>query len=348
VARRLVLLCAVALLLGATGAARAAGPGETVATGIPYATNVAFDARGGMWVTSGAPFHEPGDGVWYVAAPGAKPVHVIRGTLLALGLTWFRDRLYVVSQLGGRTGIVDRYEGFDGKAFKRHRRVIPSIPVYQHPLGSIVPGSHNRLYLAVGAEMEANPGGHVTSGTIVSFRGDGSDLRIEAKGVRGPFGLAFIPGTASLLLGDNGRDDLGANRPPDELNLIRDVTKAAPDFGFPGCADAGNHVCETTNRPLSLFRPHSAPGGVAVAKNWRGGGLTAFVALNGAVYPGVNAGRSIVSVRLHRRPGGGYDTKKAVLASGFADQDPLGLAIGPDGALYVTLFRTGGVVRFTG
>ena len=149
---------------------------------------------------------------------GREAGHVIRGTLLALGLTWFRDRLYVVSQLGGRTGIVDRFEGFDGKAFKRHRRVIPSIPVYQHPLGSIVPGSHNRLYLAVGAELEANPGGHVTSGTIVSFRGDGSDLRIEAKGVRGPFGLAFIPGTASLLLGDNGRDDLGANRPPDQLN----------------------------------------------------------------------------------------------------------------------------------
>ena len=85
-----------------------------------------------------------------------------------------------------------------------------------------------------------------------------------------------------------------------------------------------------------------------MAKNWRGGGLTAFVALNGAVYPGVDAGRSIVSVHLHRRAGGGYDTKKGVLASGFADQDPLGLAIGPDGALYVTLFRTGGVVRFAG
>ena len=346
--RRLVLLSTVALLLGATGSARAAGPGETVATGIPYATNVAFDAHGGMWVTSGAPFHEPGDGVWYVAAPGIRPVHVIRGTLLALGLTWDRGRLYVVSQLGARTGIVDRYRGFDGRRFATHRRVVASIPVYQHPLGTIVPGPGNRLYLGVGAEQDASPGGHVTSGTVVSFRGDGSDLRIEARGLRGPFGLAFIPGTASLLVADNGRDDLGPRRPPDELNLIRDVTRGAVDFGFPGCNDAGNSVCASTVRPLSLLRPHSAPGGVAVARNWRGGGLTAFVAENGAVYPGVDAGRRITQVQLTRRPGGGYDTHKSVLASGFADQDPLGLAIGPDGALYVTLFRTGGVVRFAG
>ena len=47
-------------------------PGQIVATGIPYASNVTFDAHGGMWVTSGAPFAQPGDGVWYVAHFGAR------------------------------------------------------------------------------------------------------------------------------------------------------------------------------------------------------------------------------------------------------------------------------------
>jgi glucose/arabinose dehydrogenase len=299
-----------------------------------------------MWVTSGAPFHEAGDGVWYVPRAGARPIHVIRDTLTALGLTWFRGRLYVVSQRGARTGIVARYSGFDGRRFAGGRRVVLAIPVWQHPLGTIVPGPAGRLNLGVGAEQNALAGGHQTSGTVVSFKGDGSDVRIEATGLRGPYGLAFIPRSASLLVTDDGRDDLGPSRPPDELNLVRDVTRKAPDFGFPACSDLGGPACRTTTAPLVALPAHSTPGGVAVAPDWGGRGLTAFVAENGAVAPGVTTGRELRLVTLRRRPGGGYDARSSVFAGGFADQDPLGVAMGPGGALYVTLFRTGAVVRF--
>jgi glucose/arabinose dehydrogenase len=338
-----VLAVATAAVLPASAPAT---PGQLVADGIPYATNVAFDARGGMWVTSGAPFHEAGDGVWYVPRAGARPIHVIHDTLTALGLTWFRGRLYVVSQRGARTGIVARYSGFDGRRFAGGRRVVLAIPVWQHPLGTIAPGPAGRLNLGVGAEQNALAGGHQTSGTVVSFKGDGSDVRIEATGLRGPYGLAFIPRSASLLVTDDGRDDLGPSRPPDELNLVRDVTRKAPDFGFPACSDLGGPACRTTTAPLVALPAHSTPGGVAVAPDWGGRGLTAFVAENGAVAPGVTTGRELRLVTLRRRPGGGYDARSSVFAGGFADQDPLGVAMGPGGALYVTLFRTGAVVRF--
>ena len=202
----------------------------------------------------------------------------------------------------------------------------------------IAPGPNGRLYLGAGAEQDALAGGHVTSGTVVSFKGDGSDLRIEAKGLRGPFGLAFIPGTASLLVTDNGRDDLGVHRPPDELNLVRDVTRAAPDFGFPDCYDQGGRACAATAAPLALLPAHAGVGGVAVTRDWGGRGLTAFVAENGSILPGVDAGREVRRIELRRRPGGGYDASGSVFATGFGEQDALGTAIGPGGALYVTLF----------
>ena len=321
-------------------------PGQIVATGIPYASNVTFDAHGGMWVTSGAPFAQPGDGVWYVAHFGARPVHVIRGSLTALGLTWFRGRLYVASTLSKATGIVTRYSGFDGRRFAHRRVVIPAISIGRHALGTIAPGPKGRLYLGLGAEQDALAGGHATSGTVVSFKGDGSDLRIEAKGLRGPFGLAFVPGTASLLVTDNGRDDLGARRPPDELNLVRDVTRAAPDFGFPECYDQGGPACSGAAAPLARLPAHAGVGGVAVSPDWGGHGLTAFVAENGSIVPDVDSGHELRRIELRRRPGGGYDASASVFATGFAEQDPLGVAIGPGGALYVTLWATGAVVRF--
>jgi glucose/arabinose dehydrogenase len=342
---QLAVLAAVAACAPAAGAAPAP-PGQIVATGIPYASNVTFDARGGMWVTSGAPFSQKGDGVWYVAHAGAKPMHVIRGTLTALGLTWFRDRLYVASTLSRVTGIVARYSGFDGRRFAHRRVVIPAISIGRHGLGTIAPGPKGRLFLGVGAEQDRLAGGHETSGTVVSFKGDGTDLRIEAKGVRGPFGLAFIPGTASLLVTDNGRDDLGLRRPPDELDLVRDVTRAAPDFGFPDCYDQGGRACSGTAAPLALLPAHAGVGGVAVTGDWGARGLTAFVAESGSVVGGVDAGHEVRRIELRRRPGGGYDATGSVFATGFGEQDALGTAIGPGGALYVTLWGTGAVVRF--
>jgi glucose/arabinose dehydrogenase len=350
VRRSVAFLAVLAAVAAWAPAARAAPvpppPGQLVASGIPYATNLVFDARGGMWVTSGAPFTQDGDGVWYVARAGARPVHVISGTRMALGLTWFRGKLYVASALSQVTGIVARYSDFDGRKFAHRRVVIPAISIGRHALGTMVPGPNGRLYVGVGAEHDTLAGGHETSGTVVSFKGDGSDLRIEAKGLRGPYGLAFVPGTASLLVSDDARDDLGPLRPPDELDLVRDVTHAAPDFGFPECYGQGGRACAGTVAPLAALPAHAGVGGVAVTRDWGGRGLTAFVAENGPIVPGVAAAPKVRMVALRRRPEGGYDASTSLFAKGFADQDPLGVAIGPGGALYVTLFTTGAVVRF--
>ena len=111
-----------------------------------------------MWVTSGAPFTQDGDGVWYVARAGAKPVHVITGTTQALGLTWFRGKLYVTSALGQvNRGSLRATRTSTGAASPHRRVVVPAIAIGRNVLATIVPGPNNRLYVGAGAKHDRSP-----------------------------------------------------------------------------------------------------------------------------------------------------------------------------------------------
>ena len=70
-------------------------------------------------------------------------------------------------------------------------------------------------------------------------------LRVEARGLRNPYGLAFIPGTARLLVSEHGRDDLGLRRPPEELNLVPTAGRVR-SYGFPACWGQGGPRCRGT------------------------------------------------------------------------------------------------------
>jgi glucose/arabinose dehydrogenase len=59
---------------------------------------------------------------------------------------------------------------------------------------------------------------------------DGSNLEVYARGVRNSVGFDWHPSSGELWFTDNGRDLLGDNIPPEELNV---VTTAGQHFGFP-------------------------------------------------------------------------------------------------------------------
>src|SRR5277367_220671 len=89
-------LAALAVLVaGLLPANPAASTG--LAGSVPFPTNIVFDSHGGMWLTSGAGGPQPSDGVWYLPPGGHVPRHVAGGLHTALGLAWYRDRLYVGS-----------------------------------------------------------------------------------------------------------------------------------------------------------------------------------------------------------------------------------------------------------
>jgi len=343
-----VALAVMASVLAAAAPAGAARPAGFV-SGIPEPANLTFDPRGGLWVTSSGHRPAPSDGVWFVRRGSRRRVHAARGLFSALGLTWRRGRLFVAhivpsSAAGsGYVGRVTAFWGFDGRRFARSRVVVDGLPVGLHRLGSIVAGPGGRLYLGIGSRYDNRASPERLSATVVSFRPSGRGLRVEARGLRNPYGLAFLPGTSQLLISDHGRDDLGLRLPPEEVNLV-DVSGPAVDFGFPECFGQGGPACRGTRPALARLAAHAAPGGVAVVS--RGPGrATAYVPEFGSSFPGQPTGGDVVAVDLRRRDGRWRATTRR-LARGLGLQNPLGAAIGPDGRLYVSLWTRGRIVRF--
>jgi len=347
--RRALILIGLSLLVVAPADAAIRGPKgvkvQKVARGLGHPTALAFDPAGGFWTTSAQYGVSPSDGVWYVRRRGARARHVVRGLNTALGLTWFRGKLFVSHVVpysaANRTytGRVTVFSRFNGRRFKRRRTVVRGIPTGLHRLGGIVPGPGGRLYLGVGSAGDAYAGSRY-GGTVVSFRPRGGGLRIEARGFRNPYGLAFAPDAATLLVTDNGRDDLGNNRPPEELNRFV-VTGGVPHFGFPRCWGRTGGRCRGTRPPLAELAPHSAVGGVAAVRRFGRFGPSAFVAEHGSTIASPPTGGVVRRVPLKAGP-----SDDVGFARGLRRHDPLGLALGPGGALYVTLHATGRLIRF--
>jgi glucose/arabinose dehydrogenase len=306
-------------------AVQARRPAAVVAAGIPFPTNLAFDRDGGLWVTSGTSGRDPKDGVWYVP-PGEPPRQVAKGLFTALGLVWVGDRLYVGHVTAPGHGRVTALEDFTGDRFESSHVVLDDLRVGRHTVASIAQGSSDRLFVGVGSL--ADNGGR--PGRVLSFAPSGGTPVVEATGLRSAFGLAFDG--ERLLVTDNGRDDLGPKRPRDELNAFEPAGPLV-DFGFPGCYDQGGKACEGSEAPFVKFLPHASPAGIGVK------GDVAYVAENGSSFASTPSGRDVQRVDL--RSG-----QHSVFWRSPVKFDPLGVAIGPDGDLYLTLYASGKVVRF--
>ena len=355
---RLLAISLLALLAAAPpAAARVRVPAgvelQRYAKGIPNPSNLAFDARGRLWATSAGVEAAAADGVWLVKRRGARPRQVVSGLFSALGLTWYRRELYVshivphATFAPRHTGRVVAYSGFDGRRFARSRVVVDGLPVGRHRVDSIVAGPGGRLYLGIGSESDHEPSSAALAGTVVSFRPGGGGLRVEARGLRNPYGLAVGVGgdgvRGRLLVSEHGRDDLGLHSPPDELNLV-DPRGRARSYGFPECWGQGGAPCRGTIAPLARLAPHSAPGAVVVARRFGRWGPSAFVTRFGSTFRENPTGGDVVRVSLARL-GRRRTVPVQRFATGFGHQEPLGAALGPGGALYVSLWQSGRVVR---
>lgn len=91
-------------------------------------------------------------------------------------------------------------------------------------------GPDGKLYIPVGMPCNVCEQEAKRFGTIMRMNPDGSELEIFAQGVRNSVGFDWDPGTGELWFTDNGRDNMGDDLPPCELNH---APAAGLHFGFP-------------------------------------------------------------------------------------------------------------------
>lgn len=236
---------------------------------IPYAYGpakvaaFAFDSQNRLWFTT-ADYTDVGhDGLYLVKQARAKPVEVVSKLHTPLGLLWHGNTLYVAS-----TGRVDAFSDLHGTTFATRRKIL-TLPEHVGESNNLVLAPDGRLLLGVSAACDHCTPKSKLSGAIVSFRTDGTDLRVYAGGIRAPVGLAFDPGTSRLLVTMNQRDDLGSRTPGDWLSLVGE----GQNWKFPACYGQGGSVCTGVPEPVAVLDKHAAAASVVIVTGQLGSGI---------------------------------------------------------------------------
>ena len=231
--------------------------------GVPNAAAFAFDDQGRLWIATADYTDSGSDGVYLVPSAGATAQLVIPNLHTALGLLWYHGALYVSSKER-----VDAYSGFDGTRFTSSTSVL-SLPIGVGEVNGLVFGPDGRMRVGVSAPCDHCQPDSKWSAAVLSFLPDGSDLQVDASGIRAPIDFAYYPGTNDLFVTMNQRDDLGAATPGDWLGVVHD----GDDWGFPDCYGQGGAVCAGAPTPVAALDQHAAVSGIAILSDQLGSSL---------------------------------------------------------------------------
>ena len=215
-------------------------------------------------------------------------------------------------------------------------------------------GPDGWLYVPVGAPCNICAPDPERYAAILRMRPDGSDLQTFARGVRNTVGFDWHPVTGELWFTDNGRDLMGDDTPPDELNH---APKPGLHFGYPYChggtsadPEFGNkRRCDEFSPPAQNLGPHVAALGM---RFYSGRQFPAqyhnriFIAEHGSWNRSKKIGYHISMVTLEGNRAVAYESfASGWLQGGSAWGRPADVLVLPDGSLLVSDDHAGAVYR---
>ncbi len=234
--------------------------------------------------------------------------------------------------------------------------VISNLPTDgQHITRTVLLGADGAIYVSIGSSCNVCIESDPRRAAVWRYNPDGSGGRLYARGLRNAVGMAINSVNRQIWVTNNGRDNLGDNLPPDSIYALRD----GGDYGWPRCHAGtvvdpqfgGAGACAGVVQPLANLPAHSAPLGLVFATQsqlppaYRG----LFVAYHGSWNRSVPTGYKVVFLPLDSS--GNIAGPPEDFATGWRQADghvigrPVGIAVGADGALYVSDDTGGAIIR---
>jgi glucose/arabinose dehydrogenase len=219
--------------------------------------------------------------------------------------------------------------------------------------------NQDKLYVSIGSSCNVCVEKDNRRAKIFSLNKDGGDFREFARGLRNAVFLTAHPKTQEIWTTEMGRDLLGDNVPPEEVNIARE----GADYGWPYCYADNAHddnfdpqknvSCADKTPPHIAFQAHSAPLGLAFVpenSNWPAEYKNnLLVAYHGSWNRSVPTGYKIARYKLDAEGNvldkNGEDFAAGWLQGGDALGRPVDLKFGPDGALYVSDDKAGVIYK---
>ena len=314
---------------------------------VPQARSLALGARGTLFV--GGKEKEV-----YAVPPGGGKALLVAGGLQEPHGGAFRDgSLYVAER-----SRIRRFDAIEARLADPPAPVVvlADLPKYKHHgLRTLRFGPDGMLYVPVGAPCNiCLP--EEQYAVITRFDARTGSREVFARGVRNTVGFDWHPQTQELWFTDNGRDLLGHDAPPDELNR---APRAGLHFGYPFChggdlADpqfGARRSCKEFEPPAAKLGAHVAAlgmrfyTGTQFPQAYRG---AIFIAEHGSWNRQPMSGYRITVVKLLEGRPAGYET----FAEGWLDGTkawgrPVDVIVAPDGALLVSDDKAGAVYRIS-
>lgn len=322
---------------------------------VPNARSMTLSPAGVLYVGT-----RRGDGEVYAVTDrdgdgtGDRVATIAEGMNVPNGVAWRDGSLYVAE-----IGRILRYDGIDDALDAPPEPVViaDDYPTERHHGWKFIRfGPDGWLYVPVGAPCNiCDPGDPFAA--LTRIRPDGSGREVYARGIRNTVGFDWHPETGVLWFTDNGRDRMGDDVPPDELNR---APEPALHFGYPYCHGGDipdpefgdERACSEFTPPAQKLGPHVAGLGM---RFYTGEMFPAeyrnqiFIAEHGSWNRSRKIGYRVMLVRLD--DAGEPESYEPFVEGWLQGEEawgrPVDVLVMPDGALLVSDDEAGAIYRIT-